>query len=340
MNQVTDMKVYLDKISRFENLTFEEMEEVADNIFSGLYSQGQIIAFLTALKMKGETVDEVTGLAKTMADKTVFVPTSVTDAMDNCGTGGDGSQSFNISTTTAFVLSAGGINVAKHGNRSISSKSGSADVLEKLGINLSLPAEKLAQVLEEIGIVFLFAQNLHPKMKEVMPARLELGIPTIMNLIGPLINPVNLESQLLGTSKPEILEQTAQVLNKLGRKRALVISGANGMDEASLFGVNKYAFLEKGRVSVKEFSASDIGLKEINPDDIRGGDAKENAEILLGVLHGEDSAYLETTVLNAGLGFYANGKVDSIEEGCTMARDLIKSGKALEKLELLQEYQR
>ena len=259
--------------------------------------------------------------------------------MDNCGTGGDRSFSFNISTTAAFVLAAGGVNMAKHGNRSITSKSGSADVLEALGINLYLPAEKLAQVFDKVGLVFLFAQNLHPAMKYFTQVRRQLEIPTIMNLTGPLINPIPLDTQLLGTSRPDLLELTANVLKGLGRKRALVITGEGGMDEATPFGLNHYALLENGEVTLHKFRAADVGMSEVALNDIRGGEAPENAEILKNVLENCSSAFLETTVLNAGLGFYANGKVDSIKSGIELAREVIAQGAALEKLHELQAEQ-
>ncbi|URZ88055.1 anthranilate phosphoribosyltransferase [Floricoccus penangensis] len=333
------MYEYLDKIVRFQDLSEAEMMDLTKNLFSGQYSEGQITAFLMGLKMKGETVDEVTGFARVMASCANNVPTSVTDAMDNCGTGGDKSGTFNISTTAAFVLAGGGINVAKHGSRSVSSKSGSADVLEELGINLSLSPEKLGKVLEDIGIVFLFAEALHPKLEEVLPACIELGMPTVVNLAGTLINPVKIDTQLLGTSRSDFIEQSAKILRNLGRRRALVITGENNMDEASLFGINRYALLENGEVSLGEFTASDVGMEEVTLQDIQAGDVKENAKIILDVLEGNPSPYLETTILNAGLGFFANGKVDSIKEGCELAREVIMSGKALKKLRLLQEKQ-
>ncbi|WP_241209388.1 anthranilate phosphoribosyltransferase, partial [Streptococcus sp. DD11] len=268
------------------------------------------------------------------------IPTSIANAMDNCGTGGDRSFSFNVSTTAAFVLAGGGIPMAKHGNRSISSKSGSADVLEALGINLDLAPNQLAQVLEEAGIVFLFAKNMHPAMKYIMPARLSLGIPTIMNLTGPLIHPMALETQLLGTSRPDMLESTAQVLKNMGRKRALVVSGPDGLDEAGLSGPTQYALLEKGRIQLASFTPEDVGMARLPLEAVRGGDAQENAAILLSVLQNQAGPCLEMTVLNAGLGFYANGKTASIKEGIALAREVLASGAAYEKLKKLQEYQK
>ena len=230
--------------------------------------------------------------------------------------------------------------MAKHGNRSISSKSGSADVLQALGINIDLKPSQLGKVFDQTGIVFLFAKNMHPAMKYIMPARLELGIPTIMNLTGPLIHPMVLETQLLGISRPELLESTAQVLKNMDRKRAIVVAGPEGLDEAGLNGTTSIALLENGEITLSTFTPEDLGMERIAIEEIRGGNAHENAAILVSVLNNEPSPFLETTVLNAGLGFYANGKADSIKDGVELARQVIASGKALEKLRLLQEYQR
>lgn len=333
------MKNELEKIMSGRDMTENEMNMLANSIIQGELTDVQISSFLVALKMKGESASELTGLARVLQNAAVEIPTNFTDAMDNCGTGGDRSFSFNISTTSAFVLAAGGVHMAKHGNRSITSKSGSADVLEALGINLYQPAEKLAEVFDDTGIVFLFAQNLHPAMRYITPVRRQLEIPTIMNLTGPLINPVKLDTQLLGTSRPDLLATTAEVLRGLGRRRALVVTGEGNVDEATLFGKTRYALLENGEISLHEFTAADLGMNEVTLNDIRGGEAPENAEILKNVLKNQASPYLETTVLNAGLGFFANGKTKNIEQGITLARDVISSGSAFDKLESLQKAQ-
>ena len=333
------MKEIFARLAAGQDLTEEEMAAVVEKIATGQVSQAQVAAFLLGLKIKGESPAELTGLAKVMQAKALEIPTQVRDAMDNCGTGGDQSNSFNISTTAAFVLAAGGIQMAKHGNRSISSKSGSADVLEVLGINLDMKPEDLGRVFDQTGMVFLFAKNLHPAMKYIMPARLELGVPTIMNLTGPLINPVPLKTQLLGTSRPDLLEMTTQTLRNMGRERAIVITGPNQMDEAALHGRNQLALLEKGHISLHHFEAKDLGLTAVGLEDIRGGDAQYNAQILQAVLQNQPGPYLETVVLNAGLGFFANGKVDRIEDGIRLAREVIASGAALQKLKDLQEAQ-
>ena len=334
------MKGLLEKVVAFEDLNRNEMLQVGNSIFQGELTDAQIASFLIALKMKGETATEMAGLAEVIHTNAIKIPTHVTDAMDNCGTGGDRSFSFNISTTASFVLAAGGVNMAKHGNRSISSKSGSADVLESLGINLYLGAEALGEVLDQVGLVFLFAQNLHPNMRFITGVRRELEIPTIMNLIGPLTNPVNLKYQLMGTSRRDLIAQTAETLKQLGRERAVVISGPENMDEASLSGENQYALLEDGKVTIHTFTAETLGLEPIPIKAIRGGEAAENAEILKDVLRGIDSPFKTTTILNAGLGLYTAQKAPSLEKGMILARDIIDSGAAYDKLEALQKAQR
>ena len=333
------MKDIFEKLSAQTDLTEEEVAQVASQIFSGQLSESQIAAFLLALKMKGETPEEILGLVKMIKANALDIPTKFDDVMDNCRTGGDQSFSFNISTTACFVLAGGGVHLAKHGNRSISSKSGSADVLEELGIHLDLPAEKLGKIFDQTGIVFLFAQKMHPAMRYISPARQALGVPTIMNITGPLSHPMSLKTQLMGLYRQDLQEDLARVLDRLGRQRALIITGPDNMDEAALYGRNHYTLLDHGKISQGSFRAADLGLSEVGLEEIRGGDARENAQILLSVLKNVPSPYLETTVLNAGLGFYANGKAASIKEGVALARQVIASGQALKKLEELQEAQ-
>ena len=229
--------------------------------------------------------------------------------------------------------------MAKAGNRSVSSKSGSADVLEELGINVAASPEILSKALDEVGLAFIFAQTMHPAMRFIGPARQAMGIPTIMNLVGPLANPLDLETQLMGLYRAELQEIVARAIQQLGRKRAVVITGPDNMDEAALYGTNTYTLLEDGKISQHSFTYEDLGMEKVELSEITGGDAKENAAILLSVLKNEASPYLETTVLNAGLGFYANGKVATIKEGVELARQLIVDGSALAKLQHLQEVQ-
>ncbi|WP_163539801.1 anthranilate phosphoribosyltransferase [Gracilibacillus sp. YIM 98692] len=332
------MKTYLNKVLNKENLTIEEMEQAARIMFEEDTSDIAIGAFLTALRAKGETSDEIAGLVKVIREKSFTLPTELTGVMDNCGTGGDQSQSFNISTTSAFVIAGAGITVAKHGNRSISSKTGSADVLEQLGVSLDLTAEQTHDILKENGIAFLFAPNVHPAMKRVMTVRKELGVPTIFNLIGPLTNPVDLTTQILGTYRRDSLNIMANALNKLGRKRAIVLNGAGYMDEASLAGENHLVLLEHGELMQFKLTPEEVGLPEVDNDAIKGGDAKENANILRRVLEGEQGPHRDTVLLNAGLGIFANGKAKTVQEGVSLAEQSIDSGAALEKLNRLVDY--
>ncbi len=332
------MKENLVKLMNREDLSRYEVNQMANAMFNGELTDSQLSAILVALAMKGETVDEMAGIVDVVRDKALHIPTTVTTAMDNCGTGGDLSFSFNVSTTSAFVLAAGGVKMAKHGNRSISSKSGSADVLEALGINLYHTPDELAEIFDQTGLVFLFAQHVHPNMRYVMPVRRELEVRTVLNLIGPFTNPVDLDTQLLGTSRPDLLTTTAEVLKSLGRRRAVVVSGPNNMDEASLDGVNRYALLdETGEITVHEFDNESLGMPRVTLQKIRGGEGKENAVILKSLLNNEPSPILEVTVLNAGLGFFANGCVESVSEGVAKARDVIASGAAMAKLVEMQE---
>ena len=333
------MKELFLQISNRQDLTQEQVQEVFDQILQNQLSESQIAAFLMGLKTKGETADEITGIVRALKAHATVLPETFSDAMCNCGTGGDQSYSFNISTTVCFVLTAGGIRMAKAGNRSVSSKSGSADVLEALGINVAASPETLSKALDEVGLAFIFAQTMHPAMRFIGPARQAMGIPTIMNLVGPLANPLDLETQLMGLYRAELQEIVALAIQQLGRKRAVVITGPDNMDEAALYGTNTYTLLENGKISQHTFTYEDLGMDKVELSEITGGDAKENAAILLSVLKNEASPYLETTVLNAGLGFYANGKVATIKEGVELARQLSADGSALAKLQHLQEVQ-
>lgn len=332
------MKTYLEKLMNQEDLTIEEMTYVTNRCFDEDISGTEIAAFLTALRMKGETADEITGIVNVIRAHSDMSTISIDNVMDNCGTGGDRSNSFNISTTTAFVLAGAGVNVAKHGNRSISSKTGSADVLEKLGVSLTLSKEHTEEMLNKNNITFLFAPHVHAKLRPFMKIRQELGLPTIFNLIGPLTNPINLNSQLIGVYQRDKLQTIAEALHKLGRKRAVVVNGAGFMDEASLAGDNHLILLEDGVFTRKVLHPSDVGLPTHSNDAIVGGDPTRNAEVLLSVLNNEPSPYLDTVLLNAGLGLYANGKADSIQIGVELARESIASGAAVQRLNRLIEF--
>ncbi|MFC3931283.1 anthranilate phosphoribosyltransferase [Streptococcus dentapri] len=333
------LKQIYQQLSQRQDLTENDVHDLFEQILEDQLSESQIAAFLLGLSVKGETADEITGIVQALKEHAVVLPKKFTDAMCNCGTGGDQSYSFNISTTVSFILAAGGIRVAKAGNRSISSKSGSADVLEALGINVAADAAVLAKALDQVGIAFVFAQTVHPAMRFIGPARKALGIPTVMNIVGPLANPLNLETQMMGIYRQDLQEIAVQTMKNLGRKRALAITGPDHMDEAALYGENTYTLLENGRISQGQFTYRDLEMPKVELTDIRGGDAQENADILLSVLKNEASPYLETTVLNAALGFYANGKVDTIKDGIALARQLLANGSALAKLQHLQEVQ-
>lgn len=329
------MNNLFEKLYHQENLSREEMAQIAGQIFDGQLTDAQISSFLTSMKIKGETPEEMAGLAETIQQKAVIIQNAPVHAMDNCGTGGDRSNSFNISTTSAFVLAAGGVPMAKHGNRSVSSRSGSADVLEILGIQLAVSPEKISYLLNEVGIAFLFAPHMHPKMGYVMKVRKELATPTILNLIGPLTNPVKLETQLLGTYRRDLVRATAETLGKLGRKQGIVVCGAGGMDEANLSGVTHCALLKDNKVTEFEFKPEDLGFTRQPISAIQGGTPEENAEILKSVLRNEASVYLDTVLLNAGLGFLASGKAETLDAGIQLARECIASGAAYDKLQAL-----
>lgn len=334
------MEQLLKKVFEQERLTREEIKQIAEEMFEGELTESQIAGFLMALKHQGETAEEMAGIAETVQNKGVRIACSRENVMDNCGTGGDQSGSFNISTTSAFVLAAGGVTVAKHGNRSISSKSGSADIFEHLGVDLTLSPEKLSQVLNEVGLAFLFAPQMHPKMRYVMKVRRELATPTILNLIGPLTNPVYLESQLMGTYRRDLLEETAKTLKNLGRKRAVVLNGSGGLDEASLAGTTHYSLLEEGEISLHRIEPEELGFAKISLAAIQGGDPVRNTEILLSILKNQPSVYLDTVVVNAGFGFFGNGKVKSIGEGISLAQECLASGAAYDKLQQLIQVQK
>ncbi|MFK9092937.1 anthranilate phosphoribosyltransferase [Bacillus salipaludis] len=334
------MKNYLLQLAEKQSFTEKQMKEAVDFILGEEVSESEIAAFIMGLKSKGETVEEIAGIVKALKDNTLTFNRKFPNVLDNCGTGGDGSSSFNVSTTSAFVIAGAGIPVAKHGNRSISSKTGSADVLEHLGINLNLPAERTEEILQDIGIAFLFAPHVHPKLKKVMAVRRQLKIPTIFNFIGPITNPIDLDYQLLGVYRRDLLNVFAEVLQKLGRKRAVVINGAGFMDEASLQGENFYTLLEDGNITNHSFYPEEMNLTQYDNNCIKGGDSKENGEILVKVLKGEQGAHRDTVVLNAGIGIFTAGKADSIKGGIELAKEIIDTGAAFEKLTVLIEKSR
>lgn len=332
------MKTILQKLMNKEHLSFEETKIATTLCLEEETTDTEISAFLTALKIKGETAEEIAGIAEVVRGTSEFSHIHIPGVIDNCGTGGDRSNSFNISTTAAFVLAGAGVAVAKHGNRSISSKTGSADVLEHLGVVLTPTKEHIEMLLKEINIAFLFAPHVHKNLRPFMKIRQELGLPTVFNLIGPLTNPINLDAQLIGVYDRTKLQIIAESLKKLGRKRAVVINGAGYMDEASLAGENHLVLLEDGKIRSFTVHPHDVGLETYDNEAIRGGDAKQNAQIVLHVLQNEPGPYLDIVLLNSAIGLFANRKVETIAEGVEVARESIASGKALERLNKLIEY--
>ncbi|MCU9612029.1 anthranilate phosphoribosyltransferase [Caldibacillus lycopersici] len=329
------MTNYLQRLTEKSSLSVQEMQDVAEALLSKEITDSEIAAYLIALKAKGETVEEIVGIVNALRKYAMPFSNPIPYVMDNCGTGGDQSNSFNISSTSAFVIAGAGIPVAKHGNKSVSSKTGSADVLEALGVQWNLPQEKLLELLEEIGITFLFAPFVHPRMKRIMKIRKELKVPTIFNIIGPLLNPITLDTQLVGTYRRDTINKLANVLKNMGRRRAIVMTGAGSLDEASLAGENYLAILDEGMITNKILHPEEVGLPVIENSEITGGDCNENARILLQVLKGGKGAYRDTVLLNAGIGIFVTGKAASISEGVKIARESIDSGAALNKLEQL-----
>lgn len=327
-----------------ENLTETEMIATMDEVMTGEASPAQIASFITALRMKGEAVDEIVGAVRVMRDKATAIDGGVKEGetlMDIVGTGGDGADTFNVSTTTSFVVAAAGVPIAKHGNRAVSSKCGSADVLEALGVNLSLSAEKVSQAVQEIGIGFLFAPMLHGAMKHAIGPRREMGIRTIFNILGPLTNPAGANVQLIGVFDPKLTTVLAEVLMRLGERRSLVVWGEGNMDEMTICGESIVADGKGGVVEQYTISPEQVGLRRGSPADIVGGDsAEESAAIVRRVLGGEQGARLDMVLLNAGTALHAAGKSSDIKTGVTMARDLVMSGAALAKLDALIEFSR
>lgn len=328
---------YIKIVSEGKDLTPAEAEEAMDIIMSGGATDAQIAGFLAFLRAKGETTDEITGFARIMRKKASIVPTSKS-AVDIVGTGGDLAGSFNISTTSSFVIAGTGLNVAKHGNRSVSSKSGAADVLESLGVKISLSPAQASACIQNVGISFLFAQSFHSSMRFVGKARREMGVRTVFNILGPLANPALSDYILLGVYDPALLETMATVLMNLGVKSAMIVYG-DGLDEVSVSGETKVCELRGKKIIKYSITPEEFGLKRYPKEDIVGGTPAENAQITLDILSGkEHGAKRDIVLLNSACAVYCTGAASSIEEGLEMARDSIDSGKALAKLEKLKEF--
>ncbi len=316
-----------------EDLEYDTARTAMEEIMEGKATQAQIASFLTALRMKGESIGEITACASVMRDKAVHIrPTA--EVMDIVGTGGDEAGTFNISTTTAFVVSAGGVPVAKHGNRSVSSKSGAADVLEKLGINIQIPSERSQKILEQINLCFMFAQVYHNSMKYAAPVRKELGVRTIFNILGPLANPAGANMQLMGVFDEKLAEPLAHVLTNLGVRRGMVIHGCDGLDEATLTSETKVVEITDGVLDSYYIAPEDFGFDRCPMTELVGGNAEVNARITREILDGtEKGAKRDVVLLNSALAFYLAGKGETIQACVPLARTAIDSGAALNKLE-------
>ena len=321
------------KLSKKQDLAYAEAEAVMDEIMSGQATPVQMSAYLTAVALKGETIDEITASAAGMRAHCIKLLHNL-DVLEIVGTGGDGSNSFNISTTSSLVIAAGGVPVAKHGNRAASSKSGAADVLEALGVKITLTPERSAEILKKINICFLFAQNYHIAMKYVAPIRKELGIRTVFNILGPLSNPAGANMELMGVYDQSLVEPLAQVMANLGVNRGMVVYGQDSLDEISMCAPTSVCEIRDGKFTSYEITPEQFGYERCEKGALTGGTPAENAEITKAILKGEEKGPKRQAVcLNAGAALYIAGKAASIEEGVKLAESLIDSGAALKKLE-------
>ena len=332
-----------------QSLSRDDARAVMSEILTGQCTDAQIAALLVALHMKGETVEEIVGFAEAIRaaagplklhqNSTVDVSNTGRDALvDTCGTGGDASGTFNISTATALVVAGAGVRVAKHGNRGVSSKCGSADVMEALGVNINLPPSRVAACLEEVGIAFLFAPALHSAMKFVQPARRELRLRTVFNLLGPLTNPAGASAQVVGVYSDDLVEKLAEALSILGLRRALVVHGEDGLDEITITGKTRIAEMRNGIVRTYEITPEEFGLRRALISDISGGDVAANAEIIRRVLHGEKSPRRDVVLLNAAAAIVAAEKAENLQDALLIATQSIDTGAAWEKLTQLSRF--
>jgi anthranilate phosphoribosyltransferase len=335
-----DMKALIALVAEGNNLSQAQAETAMSLMMNGDATPAQVAAFLMALRIKGETVDEITGCARVMRQRATPVSHSRPMTVDTCGTGGDRSNTFNISTTAAFVVAGAGVPVAKHGNRAASSLTGSADVLEALGVNLSLTAAQVGQCIDEIGIGFMFAPALHTSMKHVAPVRREIGMRTIFNLLGPLTNPAGAQAQVVGVFSPNLTEPLARVLGNLGVRHALVVHGLDGVDEISISGPSVISEMEDGLVHTYRVIPEDIGIARAPREYIRGGTKEENAAITEGILKGETGPRRDVVLLNAAAALLATGTVRSLKDGAALAERSIDSGAALASLDGLRRLTR
>lgn len=325
----------LTKVVDGQNLTRDEASGVLRGIMTGENTPAQIAALLTALRVKGETVEEVTGFAETMRALATRINSKRSPLVDTCGTGGDRSGTFNISTTAAFVVAGAGAAVAKHGNRSASSKCGSADVLEALGVNLDVSPETVGECIDDIGIGFLYARALHSAMKHVGPVRQELGFRTVFNLLGPLTNPAGADGQVMGVYDEKLVLRVANVLRDLGTRHAFVVCGSDGLDEITLTGPTRVAEVRDGQVAEHIVSPEEFGFERVEPVALLGGEAEDNARILREVLSGKIGAPRNIVLMNAAPAIVAGGQADDLDAGVAAAAAAIDSGAAQDKLDQL-----
>lgn len=331
-------KQYLSKIMERTDLSEEMMSEMMSEIFSGKITSTEIGAMMAALATKGETFEELAGAARAMRKSALRIQAFSSPVVDTCGTGGDGLKTFNISTTTAFVVAGCGVTVAKHGNRSVSSKCGSADVLEKLGINLNTDPEIVEEAVQEIGIGFLFAPLYHSAMRHAAKARMELGLRSIFNMLGPLTNPAAANCQLLGVYAPELTEMFAQALRLLGAKSAFVVHGHDGLDEISVCAPTRVSELKNDHIRTYDLDPEAFFGRLADPDEMVGGDPEENAAITKKILSGEKGSKRDVVLINSGATLVAAGSAKDINEGISLAKGSIDTGAAMEKLNALVNY--
>ncbi len=318
-----------------QHLTEAEAEAVMQEIMDGQATPAQIAAYLTALRMKGETADEITGSARAMRAKAVRIRPTDPLVVDTCGTGGDGGMTFNVSTTVAFVVAGAGITVAKHGNRAVSSRSGSADVLTRLGVRIDLPPEQVEACVNEIGIGFLFAPTFHGAMKHAVGPRQEIGVRTIFNLLGPLTNPAGATVQIVGVYEESLCDLMANVLMRLGVRHCYVVHGMDGLDEITLTDRTRVCEGKAGRLTSYVVEPRDFGFPRARPKDLAGGDAEENARIIRDILSGREGPRLQLVQLNAAPALVACGKAATLQDGAALAQTIVRSGAAMDKLERL-----
>ena len=326
----------IQKVMAGNALTETEMVETMNEIMEGQTTDAQIACFLTALRLKGETIEEITGAARVMRAKATSVSTRHTLVVDTCSTGGTGLNHFNISTTSAIVIAGAGVPVAKHGNRGVTRQSGSANVLMALGVNIEISPEQVGQCIDEVGIGFLFAPALHGAMKYAIGPRQEIGIRTIFNALGPLTNPAGAQAQVLGVYAPELTEIHANVLNNLGCQHAFVVHGDDGLDDITTTTTSRVSELRDGTVKTYTLDPTTLGIPRAAPEALLGGAPEENAEIIVNMLKGEKGPKRDIVMLNAGAAIVASGKADSLEGGIQLASESIDSGAALAKLEGLK----